>query len=473
MLKLPRPIFFFKLFSFVCLFLSSLVVFYLCKLTGILTDMDALCISLLTLSYPGNNMTVEPCVIIYIFHLPVFFFACWLGLSAESAMGLTQVFMRAGAVILFLVSFNLNSLLVYYAGFFTLLLLLHLSGSDSVIWSGLSAVIERWYFFVLPFIYWWWKETVTPRHGDYKSYNKIRGRFKGFRLLPKAYWQLLQTGAVGIYLESFQLVFRSMVGRFFFLLTGLVFAAMPVDFLEWNALSERRCYLLIAFGVVLLIFGSIPYILVGQNFGRNGWESKNNILLPVPMSLIIYGFMQFLLPESQVVFVAIVVVLASILMLNVNYLRILAVYVKNRSIMENLKYIPSAKRFSIFGLIDRHPIRFPSIDQPEHRSAYLVYMFEWLWGDVKWFGINETKIRETPYSTQEIHQQMVATTIIEVLKRVDINGSQALIIVESGQKSMKESHLAIAYLFNRFFRKDRLEDLFSSITRVKLIPLVK
>lgn len=473
MSKLPKPIFFFKLFSFVCLFLSSILVFYICRLTGILTDIDALCISLLMLTYPGNNMTVEPCVILYTFHLPVFFLACWLGFSAESAIGLTQIIFRIGAVILFLISFNFNSLLVYYGGFLVLLLLPHMAKSDSVVWNGLSFIIDRWYFIILPLIYWLWKEIFTPRHGYYKTYNKIGLRFKGLRKLPKAYWQLLKASAGGIYLESFQLIFKGIIGKSFLVLLGLAFVLIPADLIEFSALNARRCNLLIVFGVGLLICASIPYILVGQNFGRCGWESKNNLLLPVPMALIIYGILQLVFPEKPAFFFTGVVVLASISLLNKNYLLILAVYVKNRSILENLKDIPDAKNYSVFGVLDRHRIRFPTIGQPEHRSAYLVYMFEWLWGKVKWFGINETKIRKTPYTRKEIDQQMVSTGLDEVLKSVDPNGPQAMIIVESGQKPINESKLAMAYIYNRLFRKVYLESLFSSLTRLTLIPLAK
>jgi hypothetical protein len=477
MSKLPRPIFFFKFFSFICLFLSSLVVFYLCRQTGMFTDKDALCISLLMLSYPGNHMTIEPCVIVYIFHLPAFFLACWLGLSAESAMGLPQFFMRIGAVFLFLISFNLNALLVYYSGFIMLLAISNIQAHGLDMAGTTRYMLSKSYYLALPFIYWFWKEKIYPRHGGYENYNKIL--FFDPKSIVKGIRALFRIGAVGVYAQAVAFIVKrpaSWVSVALLVAAGIFFGDQTY-FLPTMSVSKSIYVLL--FGLLLLICGGAPYILIGQSFALRGWETKNNLLLALPMALIIFGMGQLVLPQAIFAVFVVFLVIAGIVYLNYCYLSLLAVYVKNRSILFNLGKMPSAKEISIFSVRDRHPIRFLCIGHtkerdagfPEHRSAYLVYMFEYLWGDVTRFGINEITPRNQPWPTDKIKAMMRETTMDFAMKGIDINGRQASLIVRQGDQTLSEIRTAVNYLFYRLFKKEKLAEFLACVTQLELIPL--
>ncbi len=144
----------------------------------------------------------------------------------------------------------------------------------------------------------------------------------------------------------------------------------------------------------------------------------------------------------------------------------------------NLGKNPLAKEISAFGVYDCHPIDFACKGHPkekngcfpEHRQLYLVYMFEWIWNDVKRIGINETQLRERPYTVKEIEYAIEQTSMDFALTEVDPRGKQALLVVRQGEINPPKIQAALQYLAKRYIFRDQLEDFLLALTRVELIP---
>ena len=473
MAMLPNVIFCYKLLSFICMFLSSLLIYCLCRESGCFADIQSLCISLLFLCYPANHMMIEPSCMQYGLMHTIFLGACYLGILAECMLGPDQWIMRCAAIFLFLVSFNMNSLLVYYTGFILLLLLHGLGNKDCTIIDAIQYILWRGYYLLLPFIYWVWKQKYAVSHEFYSDYNLI---WFNLRRIAGSYIQLLMTGAGGLFIQSLIFIAKQPLKW----VLSIVIAASVIIFLLSSSglfmgisiIPEKQAYLIMLFGSILLMCASIPYILVGQRFGSRGFETKNNIILALPMSLIIFGGCHIILKPVVIPYFLGAIFTIGVIYLNYNYLCLQSVYAKNLSLLNNLGKVPSAKEKVIFLIYDAHSIRFLSIDQPEHRSPYLIYMFEWLWGDVSRFGVNESYARSTAYSPEEIKTAIIATTIPYALQGIDPYGKQALVIIRDGKKScVGEVKTAVKYLYHRFLKRNKLEEFLSCITQVDLFPI--
>ncbi|MFH0986190.1 MAG: hypothetical protein V1882_11790 [Candidatus Omnitrophota bacterium] len=474
MAMLPRPIFCYKLMSFVGMFLSSFFIYCLCRESGYLTDIQSVCVSILFLFYPANNMMVEPSCMQYGVMHTAFLGACLLGVLAESATGAGQWGMRAGAIVLFFVSFNMNSLLVFYLGFL-MLLLFHASAAQALnLTETVYFLACRWYFWIIPFIYWGLKQRYAFTHGFYSDYNLIK--FDMHRI-SVGLTQLFMTGVTGTYIHACAYVAKQSLKW----LVPLILASwLAVDILLRHVVSAQALILqsgeasgVFYVGVVLLLAASMPYILVGQRFAVRGFETKNNIILALPMALVVFGSANAVLVPAALPYFLGVVVVSGALYLNYTYLCLLSDYVKNISFLANLAKIPSAKETSVLLVHDTHTLRFLAIDQPEHRPPYLIYMFEWIWGDVTRIGFAETYERMTPYPSDEVREHILhRTTIPYSLQGIDPCGKQALVTVKDGQRNcIGEVRTALKYHYFRFLKRHKLDEYLSRVTQVDLFPI--
>ncbi|MFC1815191.1 hypothetical protein ACFL0M_04445 [Thermodesulfobacteriota bacterium] len=467
--SLPQPNFYYKVLSFISLYLSFFLVYLICQKSGFLTSMESLYITVLMICYPGQQMVVEPCVIAqYIFPLPFFFLACLLGLYAEVAATDAQWLMRTIVMFLFLISFNMNSLLVYYFGFLLLLLMCHIRTFGFSLSGTSQYIISHSYYLAFPFIFWLLKEKFTPRKDFYANYNRIHVNL--FKIYSGVI-QLFRTGAGGVWIQALQIFIKKPRRLAFVLSFGLMLAVLSNRFILLEPMPLIKSGTLLFFGFILLIFGSISYILVGQPFGNHGWATKNNALLALPLALIIFGGFNLFLKPIFITFFLFIIITTSVIYLNYVHLCLIALWVKNKSLLFNLGKIPSEQRFSIFSVCDQHPFQGASEGHPEHDIAYLVYMFEFLWKDVTRIGIYESIPRSVAYTPQEIKQMIHKSTIDYALQHIDPYGKQAQLIIKQGKLDLNEVKTAVRYIIIRCFYKNRNDHFLSGTTQIELIPL--
>ncbi len=470
MAMLPNPFFLYKLFSLVCIFSVSLTIYGICLISGFFSCFESLAIALLCLCYPGQDYIVEPSMITpYVFTPPFFFLACLLGILAQDYSGLESSILHLSATVCFLISFNMHSLMVFYAGFVSGLFLINLHRESFSFSSAFFLnMLSQGYYFLLPFIYWLWKQKYFPRKGHYADYNKISLCFKGIRNLPSAFLQMIKTGAGGVFMHSIFFSLRHPLIFIFASISSISFFLVQNNFLIPLKTSPSNFAGTFFFGIFLLICGGIPYILVGQKFGLRGWETKNNSLLPFPAALILISFFKLMLPLHIIAPVIVFLLICFCISNNYNHLRLIAVYAKNLSFLFKLKGIPNAKSFSIFSVCDFHPIRFPSLGQPEHRPAYLIYMLEFIWNDITRIGIYEENPRQKEYSFEEINSIKSKTTIDYALNNINTNGTQASLIVLPGTLNVSDAVVGLKYIIYRLVNRQKFNALIKNLTRVKL-----
>lgn len=212
------------------------------------------------------------------------FWLAWAALVvARDLHGLMHIFIRSIALVMFFLSFNLNSLLVFFYSVASCFLILRKRGEqDEKIYSEILRVVPRWIDFAsLPIAFWLWKTTFTPTSGYYANYNKPN----------------LQISSVIQGLGSIALTFIGPTAGELFcpldwaFIGGLIgglggwwwiqrSVAIGSDLDIGNKLPRR----LAACGAILLIGASFPYVVVGQPISNYGWWSRNAILLPLPVA---------------------------------------------------------------------------------------------------------------------------------------------------------------------------------------------
>jgi len=478
---LPKAKYFYNLLAFLSLFISSAIIFIIGVKFVALPTSVAFIIALLMVCYPGQQMGVERVISMqYFMPMALFYLACFFSLESAVTNSEYAVFFHILAIVLFLLSFNMNSLLVYYWGFIVFFALFTIQ-NFSIGQLGIF-ILGHIDYCILPFIYWIFKETLSPRHGNYSNYNKIIPNsesnpldtqrikrtmhyFSNFIILS------LKNGVIGVYIQSVSLLFKKYVLFLFAVIITLcgLFFILSND-VTYNITSFQGG-LIFSFGILLLILAGIPYILIGQSFGARGWATKNNVLLGLPLSLIIFGlFSVFFLPKYVISLIFIIIV-SNIVYLNYINLSWIALWVKYCSTLLNLQKNMSLKKFSIFRVYDNHSLKGSFDIHPEHDVVYLIYMFDSIWEDKLRLGIYEKKFSLEPYSQERIRDIIKNTTIDYALKEIDLEGKQAIIVITDGTQMFTEVKSAMRYIYYKFFQTEGLNHFLLNYSNIEVIEI--
>jgi hypothetical protein len=463
----PHRILAYKSLAVVSTTISAVCVYIISVNFELLSPSNALILSMLFISYTGAHMVVDTVVALnYSFPTSLFYGAILISMMSDVFAGYGHWCLKILGLALFLISFNMNSLLVFYFGYLLLRVILFFSQSAFNGTDMISFFASNIDYISLPFVFWFVKEKFTPRHGHYADYNRLN--FNPLTMI----WlclSLLRNGFEGSITKPISYLFNER------LLWFPIIAVCFISFLFHDSipvvatLTQPSAFVI--FGFALLFLAGLPYILVGQPFALAGWDTKHSALLHLPVALILLGLIHSIIPIHMSLYFTLLIVVTFGLYLNTQYLYYLAVYVKNRSWLLNLYNHPESHSFSIFQVVDKHFIRGDVVNpEQEHRIAYLHYMFEWLWSDQSRLGIPELKLRDAPYSSTDIDIAIRKTTLGYDLDAVNVSGAQARITIEPGI-IRSPLLIAIMYIGCNLFQKHRLSGLLRQVTTIKIDKL--
>lgn len=242
-------------------------------------------------------------------------------------------------------AFQMNSLLAFQYGVL-FLYLAHLvirSGDFSLkfIFSKLFQVIDM---ALLPIVFWFHKKWFCPLPaGSYfesVSYNQIS---KDFTVYFDGFLKTFR----GVF-EKFASIFDTPVTAFLFIGAILIgiFIYVSLRSLQTTSVSPWSMILFSIFGGFLLLFLAIfPYVAVGKPYGAFSYDSRNGILLAMPIAMILVaallGAQQLWLEKSAPISRLAILALCcfGIIENNRNYLRLQGYGAKQDSIAMNVKEI--------------------------------------------------------------------------------------------------------------------------------------
>jgi len=407
---------------------------------------QALILALLYLAYTGYHMNVDSIIVLqYGVPAAMFYWGAFAAFAALDQSGAAHWGLRLASLALLWGSFSANSILVYYFGFLGLMLGSKVGFMDDFWHNAYRGLAGNLDYAVLPFLFWILKEKIAPRHGEYKSYNRIQ--FDPLRL-ARGFFNAIRSGIESAITAPLRSVIEA---NFLWIAIAAVVLTCYVSTTATAApplVSRPLAAHLLAAGAVLYLLAALPYILVGRDFSPGGWNTKHHLLFHLPVSMMILGATGLLVPAGAMVPLLVFLIAVNAVHLNLVCLYYIAVAAKDRSWLYKLARIPGARANSVFYVIDEHSIQGDHYF-PQTSPAYAFYMFDWLWGERTHIGFHVRVSHRGRMSDEEIRKQMTATTLEYDMEEVDIRGSHAMLVISDGLRRTP-LYLALLYLTEKY-----------------------
>lgn len=282
----------------VLLYISSFVCGYLTlRLTRVVSETEALLLTAVAMSLPFIKLIGEPAIFPYVIAVFIFQLAvtlCALGWLGRGSAPLSHWLRRVFSLALFALSFEAQFLLpLYYC------------------YLGL----------------WYYGSLVQPRRLSLRSFWSFVRVRADYALLPLvvavvhsrlyppqgAYAQYFHPGLspTHIYHALSSLVSRCIIGESNETL-GILLSS-PVSCLgclgllwflrrhlpaRFHVLPSSHPRIFLGVGLLLLVGGIAAYAAVGREFAADGWYTRNSILLPIPLTCLLWAGVGYLLRTS-------------------------------------------------------------------------------------------------------------------------------------------------------------------------------
>ncbi|NQW45825.1 MAG: hypothetical protein HQ462_10535, partial [Deltaproteobacteria bacterium] len=382
---------------------SAYAVSYLCVQSGYLNLEESMLIAALMLAFPGQQIACEKSVTQYFLCTLLFYLGAVLNIQSELSIGTESVLLWIASLTLLFLSFNMNSLLVYYLGFLIYKIVFVAKGGD--LDQSFLFLIKNSILVIMPPLFWILKGWMTPKSGYYLEYNSIS--FQPKRLF-QGLVSLISEGTLGCYVEAVRWFLKNLIWVVLMILS--IWAGK--SFVSVTPSIDSTAVQVLIFSVFLILLAACPYILVGQPFGTFGWATKNNVLLALPCALFIYSGASIVFkPEVKGFFLMAVIFVGVIYLIHV-YASWIALWAKNLSALKQTAEEKLFKNAAIVEVCDSYPTELCNRSRPEHWDISLTYMFTYQTQAVHHFGIvGNEQSNLASYSSEEIKNKIIQTTV--------------------------------------------------------------
>ena len=468
----------YRVISLISILSIAVFVFLIAVRTNVFNPLQGAVISLLLLSYPAYAVTFDGVASLqYTFKIALFYLGCYFAVTTIGNSNAANLAVFALSLILFFLAFNANSILVYVWGFLLFYSwLLHASSPDGFSAYEIAKIVL---LAVLPFAYWLMKETLAPRHGYYRKYNKIR--ITPFSVLGRS----LQAFRYGIDVPMIKPALElAQWKNAFLILVSIAMGSLLLDYGKdlW-VVPKLNALQTLAAGYGLAFLGALPFILVGQGFHEGGWASKNCMLFHLPYALVVLGWLQFV-PSSFGMVLIPIILLANAVYIVKTHLLYIAISVKDKALIRWFAANPQLSSASLIKIRDSHWIEYPFERQMDiYRPAYLSCMVKRIWPESRILAIldNWGSSGGRSLTADEIEQALEETTIRYSFAPQVQSGPQYLVTIAATTETWRTNdvseslharrevsplrqpamvRMAFQYLYRKWFSPHRLDMLF-------------
>jgi hypothetical protein len=447
--------------GFLCTFLRGALTYALLKRTRFLSAGEALLAAAVTVAFPSLKTVGSVSCAHYVVPHVTYLLAALMALRAEDLAGWRHALLRTAAVTLFFVSFVMNSLLVYHAGFLLLLVLLRQRSAGlpwyAPPWKYLLCRLD--YILVSP-VFYYWKRVFTPGVGNYADYN-----VPGFD--PKQLWHgfkvsLSQGVAAPFKYRDFPLWDARWAGTALILIAAAVGVwlgrrAWARERYERDVAPAAGAPGLLGFGAVLLVLALFPYLAVNKPPTPWGNGTNYSALLPLPVGLLLVGLVRAgRSAGAAAVAGACAAVLAQFTM-NWwdNYLSQEALHARNESIRQ--LYVRADGP-------GRHPVVVLVTDDlvPHTQSEIISWMWTYLMyddaGGPNTFAVVISRPVRAPLPEDEVRTAL-RWSLLDFAIPVDPAAAQMMVVIKTPPQRPRPPILGARYLYYRWFRPAKLARL--------------
>lgn len=482
-LKLLNIYAYYKIIAFLLIYISAVLIYQTSLNLRILTGMESLLLAIIFIAFPAYQVTVLFCTLNYLFCLFLFYLAAYIYLESLVGTKSTRLILiyKLGAAAIFFISFNLNSLLVYFYAFL-LLMFLNQKGKDGGTgFKTITAFIKtNWLFILLPVMYWAWRNIFTPPHGLYANYHK----------LDVGVWQIFYLCISFIRVSVFGQFFSAVrdLGDHVTVWLGLLFGAyITYGYVSWKRGAEnialdrwfnnKQAIAAFGFGLIALICAIFPYAAVGLGPEFAGFGTRHNVLISLPVAILIvsvfriysqsYGQLNHIskngFKRNQLLILC-TLVLSFALSCNHYYISWEARAIKDRAFMYALQSHPELGGYATYWIDDRFPVG------PVLEYSYYEYssIFKTVWGGESRIGV--------PISYLKVYKEGVSRKDFNLIHRYNLqdfnaNGREIILVVKP-KIDISEFQLVKSYYANRirsFLGVDEDGEFLSRILSVETI----
>lgn len=240
----------------------------------------------------------------------------------------------------FFLSFNINSLLVFYA--FPIMGVWLIEG-NTINSDGIIKFARKYIFFIfLPFFYFSIKNIFFKPSGDYEKYYSLIGIDYSNNILISS--------RIVFYDFLFFISEKLILLVFIFSFVAIFFILNKKLFFN-NLISIKQGIIYIILGIIAILFGTIPYLILGLSPTFLEWSSRHQLLLPLGASLFILGGLSFF-KSSQRLFLFAFIVISSITINILNYIDFYNDWNKQKNLISLFKENELIRNAGIIGFVD-------------------------------------------------------------------------------------------------------------------------
>ncbi|MDA8442090.1 MAG: hypothetical protein M0Z55_06905 [Peptococcaceae bacterium] len=374
LLALPYNIMIYRIIVLLAFLACTFLVYELLRTIKQIDSFSRMVITTLFAIYPVNAARELLITLPYALCNLAFFIGFWL-LACYMIYG--KIRTRVLALLCFLFAFFTNSILVFYS--IVLIYIYYIERQNPKPKSLLGMIKAYLDFLIIPVLFGIIKLVFLKPYGIYKGYDSVN--LHGFLALNR-------TLLTGVY-NSFPAVIHDSMSNLS-LITLFFWLAIAIGLFKLLGKSKASLnWPFVIFGIFALIIGILPYCVVNKLPSPIGWETRNELLVPLGASFIIYYIIKMILDKVKAkTYIAIAV-----------YALIIAVFVganihnadtyqrdwyKQLALIENFKHSSVIRDNTTF-LFDDHT---PNLSVPGTSIGFYEYngMMKLAFGDQTRFG---------------------------------------------------------------------------------------
>lgn len=302
--------FYYRLVVLICIFINAGLVYSLGKII-MQNRIEAMLLSILYVSVPVNDIRVMRCIFPYTIAEIFFWLAFYLLLLENMEKKICpKLIYRVFSMLLFFISFTTNSLLVFYA--IPIAFLWYMIGkrlwinNEFTIKKFIVKILAYFEFYVIPFVFFVLKKlTFSPaKDGLYSDYNQasIKKMIMAFQIVPNAIDQMRKNVVINWTRVGWsKYVFWAIVVWMIVVWLKKVIDTIKKEksSVQFSMKCKKGIWGLVV-GLVLLIFGMYPYIVIRQNVLET---DRDAMLVPIGISVVILSLFNIFQLEDKVKFV--------------------------------------------------------------------------------------------------------------------------------------------------------------------------
>jgi len=276
----------------ICYLLPGFILYSISQKEGI-ARIDRIFIVLIFLLIPINLAKYTLAIAAYSFYCLLFYIASYLYINNYNKMGIV---VRLVSLILYFLSFTLNSLLAFFAVPFLYVFSKFIRNREA---EGVKGIVKGFGLFlkknfdfaIVPFIFFGIKQIHMLTDKVYKTgiyanigYNRLH--FMDFAMAPVKYFVWLKD-ALTDSIRRAGYILESNLGVSLLIIAVIVYLVFFTDKTREEKNSKAIVRNIIV-SLIIFAFAVFPYIAVGVQYSGGTFGSRNNILLPVSLSFLIY-----------------------------------------------------------------------------------------------------------------------------------------------------------------------------------------